>query len=256
MKLGIQPIIFGKRNGEDFPGVLRDIKAAGYDGAEGGYSPTRTAQETLALFKAAGLICSGYHTGYATFTDLEETKKHAAHLVEAGGRYLMCSGNVNWQKASASDYRETAEVLNKAGAAVREHGVTLCYHNHNWEFFPLAEGGNGMDILLAELDPASVKFCPDVYWLACGGNDPAAWLRKNADRCAYFHLKDGTFDAKTQQPITFTELGRGDVDLKSAAAVIHELAPEWAVTEQDRTEGDPAESARISAEYARKELGF
>ncbi len=255
-KLGIQTIIFGKRTGEDLPGVLKDIKSAGYDGVEFGYSATRTPEETLAIFGDAGLIVSGYHTGYGTFKDLGETTKQGEHLLGVGAKYFMCSGNENWKEANADDYRKTADVLNAAGESLAAMGVTLCYHNHNWEFFPLVEGGNGMDILLAQLDPASVKFCPDIYWLACGGKDPAAWLRENADRCAYFHFKDGTFDVATQQPLTFKELGRGNVDLKSAAAVVHELAPEWAITEQDNTDGDPAESARISADYARQELGF
>jgi sugar phosphate isomerase/epimerase len=75
-----------------------------------------------------------------------------------------------------------------------------------------------------------VKFCLDVYWLACGGEDPAAFIRKHADRAAYFHFKDGTFDAAAQKPLTFTELGRGQVDLKAATAAVREVAPEWVVT--------------------------
>jgi sugar phosphate isomerase/epimerase len=54
-KLGIQTIIFGKRTGEDLPGVLKDIKAAGYDGLEFGMS-ARTPEEVRGLFSAAGLV--------------------------------------------------------------------------------------------------------------------------------------------------------------------------------------------------------
>ncbi|MDX1932441.1 MAG: sugar phosphate isomerase/epimerase [Capsulimonadales bacterium] len=255
MQLGIQTIIFGKRTGEDLPGVLRDIKAAGYDGVEFGMG-SRTPEEVLTLFRSENLAVCGYHAGYNTFTDPEETKKQGKHLAAVGGKYLMCSGIEGWQKADRDAYLRSAENFNRAGAALREEGVHFCYHNHNWEFFPLADGGNGMDLLIAHTDPELVKLCPDVYWLACGGNDPAAWIRQNAARCVYFHFKDGTFDAATQQPTTFTELGRGAVDLVGAIAAVRELNPEWVVTEQDRTEGDPAESARISAEYARTTLGI
>jgi sugar phosphate isomerase/epimerase len=253
MKLGIQTIIFGKRTGEDLPGVLKDIKAAGYDGVEFGMG-SRTPEEVTALFKAEGLVICGYHTGYQTFKDLEEVKKQARHLTAVGGKYLMCSGSEGGHKADRDAWLLTSEVLGKAAAVLRDEGVTFCYHNHNWEFFPLAGGGTGMEVLIGNTDASVVKLCPDVYWLACGGNDPAAWIRQHADRCVYFHFKDGTYDVKTQQPQTFTELGRGTVDLKSAIAAVREINPEWVVTEQDRTEGEPAESARISAEYARTTL--
>ena len=54
MKLGIQTIIFGKRGGEDFPGVLRDIKAAGYDGVEFGYKADQSAEEVKTLLSDNG----------------------------------------------------------------------------------------------------------------------------------------------------------------------------------------------------------
>lgn len=253
MQLGIQTIIFGKRTGEDLPGVLQDIKAAGYDGVEFGMG-SRSPEEVLTLFKAAGLVCCGYHAGYNSFVDLEETKKQGQHLAAVGGKYLMCSGVEDWQKADKDAYLRSAEVFNRAATVLREEGVTFCYHNHNFEFFPLTTGGTGMQLLIDNTDADVVKLCPDVFWLACGGNDPAAWIRQNAARCAYFHFKDGTFDIATQQPLTFTELGRGMVDLVSAIAAVRELSPEWVVTEQDRTDGEPAESARISAEYARTTL--
>jgi sugar phosphate isomerase/epimerase len=254
-KLGIQAIIFGKRNQDDFPGVLRDIKAAGYDGIEFGMRQA-TPEEVKGLLSDADLLCCGYHAGYQNFLDLEDIKKQAEHLTAVGGHYLMCSGNEGWKEADRDAYLRSCETYTKAATLLKEHGVTFCYHNHNWEFFPLKDGGNGMDVILGNTDPALVKLCVDIYWVACGGGDAASFIRANAERAVYFHYKDGTFDAAAQQPLTFTELGRGQVDLKAATVAVRERSPEWAVTEQDRTDGDPAESAAISAAYARKELGF
>lgn len=258
-RLGIQLIVFGKRSGEDLPGVLADVKAAGYDGAEIGYRPDLTAGEYAALLKAQGLACCGYHSGYQTFTDLDELNRQAAQLAGIGGKHFMCSGigsSGGWGKATIDDYRRSAETFEKAGKALAEHGIAFCYHNHNWEFFDLGGGVRGMDILAQHSDPQWVKFCLDVYWVACGGDDPARFIQTHAERAVYFHFKDGTFDPKEQKPLTFTELGRGQVPLAAAAAAAKALAPEWIVTEQDRTEIEPAESARISAEYARKTLGI
>ena len=130
-RLGIQTIIFGKRNGEDMAGVLRDVKAAGYDGAEiGNPTDTTPAEQVRALFDDAGLACCGYHTGYNTFTDHGALERIAAHLTAVGGHYLMCSGTAGRDK---DGFLRSADTFNQAGAFLRERGVTLCYHNHNWE---------------------------------------------------------------------------------------------------------------------------
>lgn len=251
-KLGIQPIIFGKRNGEDLPGVLADIQKAGYAGLEFGMRDA-TPEETRELFSQYGLECTGYHSGYGGIDTLEKAQTTAKHLLGVGAKYLMCSGTAGRDK---DGYLASCEVFNQVGKALADMGVHFCYHNHNWEFFDLGGGETGMDVLLANTDPAVVKLCPDLFWLACGGADPAAFLRLHAERAVYIHYKDGTFDAATQQPLSFLELGRGQVDLVSATEAVKELNPEWVVTEQDKTEGDPAESIRVSAEYARNVLGF
>ena len=251
-RLGIQTIIFGRRGGEDLAGVLRDVKAAGYDGAEiGNPTDSRPAEEIRALFDEAGVACCGYHTGYQNFTDLAALDRAAAHMATVGARYLMCSGTAGRDR---DGFLRSAETFNTAGRFLRERGVTFCYHNHNWEFFDLGEGDRGIHLLAANTDPEAVKLCVDIYWVACGGEDPAAFVRRYADRAAYFHYKDGTF--ADQQPQSFTELGNGQVDLRAATVAVRAQNPEWIVTEQDRTERDPVESARISAEYARRDLSI
>ena len=258
MKLGVQLIVFGKyRPGEDLPGVLADVKAAGYDGAEIGLRP-EPAEDVLALFQKTGLEVSGYHSGYGTFADPEALKKHADQLQAVGGKFLMCSGvgSKGWRDATIDDYKRSCEVFEAAGKTLADFGVSFCYHNHEWEFYDLGDGVRGMELLAQNTTAKNVKFCPDVYWLACGGADPSEFIRAHSERGVYFHLKDGTYDSVEQKPLTFAELGRGTVPLESAMDAIRSIAPEWVVTEQDSTLIEPAESARISAHYARTTLGI
>ena len=252
-QLGIQLIVFGKRAGQDLAGVLADVKAAGYDGAEIG-NPAgpggQVASDVRGLFDEAGLLCCGYHTGYNAFTDLALLERTAAHMAQTGARYLMCSGTAGRDR---DGYLRSAETFNTAGRHLAERGVTLCYHNHNWEFEDIGGGEKGIHLLAGNTDPACVKLCVDVFWVACGGEDPATFVKKYANRAVYFHYKDGTFEGR--QATAFTELGRGQVDLRTAHEAVLAQNPEWIVTEQDHTDGDPTTSARISAEYARQELG-
>jgi len=254
-RLSIQLIVFGKRAADDFDGVLADVRTAGYDGAEiGNPTDSTPADAVRQSFERNGLACSGYHTGYAAFTDLELLRRTAEHMNTVGARHLMCSGVEKNDDPDA--YKRSADVFNTAGALLKSHGISFCYHNHHWEFFDLGGGVRGMDLLLAHTDPAAVEACFDVFWLACAGEDPAEFLTRHGNRCRYFHLKDGTFDPIAQKPDTFTELGNGAVPLQSAWDVIRGLEPIWATTEQDRTTREPAESAGISARYARETLGI
>ena len=254
-KLGIQLIIFGKRGGDDLPGVLADVKNAGYDGAEVGNPTTSTgAYDYKQLFDDAGLVCAGYHTGVSALTDLNHVRETAAHMNIVGAKHLMAGGK--WPDAAG--YEEAAETLNAAGEVLASEGISVCYHNHNWEFFTLPEGGTGMEILLRNTDPAAVKFCFDLYWIACGGEDLVSFLQTHGHRSDYFHYKDGTFDLAEQKPLTFTELGNGQVKLIEATKIVKTFSPVWVTTEQDRVAegGDPATSAKISADYAKSTLGF
>ena len=254
-RLGIQLIIFGKRGGDDLPGVLADVKAAGYDGAEVGNPSTSTAaHDYKQLFDDAGLACAGYHTGVGALMDLDHVRETAAHMSIVGAKHLMAGGK--WPDAAG--YEAAAQTLNAAGEILEAEGISLCYHNHNWELFPLPEGSSGMEILLRNTDPAYVRFCFDLYWVACGGEDLVSFLQTYGHRSNYFHYKDGTFDLETKQPLTFTELGNGQVKLVEATKVVKTFSPDWITTEQDRVAegGDPATSAKISADYARSVLGI
>src|SRR5438270_12714618 len=79
---------------------------------------------------------------------------------------------------SADDWKANADFLNAKGAALKPHGVKVGYHNHNFEFAPVG-ATNGLEILLANTDPALVTFEADIGWVAAGGVDPYAVLAKH-----------------------------------------------------------------------------
>src|SRR5262249_28299034 len=145
-------------------------------------------------------------------------------------------------------------LFNEVGKRCAEAGIHFCYHNHAWEFEDREGDTCGMDVIAAETDPAFVKFCIDVYWVHIGGQDPAAFVRKHADRGVYYHFKDGGKNAEGR-PV-FLELGNGEVDLKAAYAAAAATNPEWIVYEQDRTDGSPTQAVRASRAYMRQQLGI
>ncbi|MBM3459989.1 MAG: TIM barrel protein [Armatimonadetes bacterium] len=247
---GIQVIIYGQRNRDDIGGVLREVAALGYAGAETGnlFRQEGDPDAVRALFQETGLALCGCHAGYGEFQDGERLAENLAFLQAMDSRYLMCSG-VGDRSRGLAAYREASRVFNEVGKRCRDAGVAFCYHNHAWEFEDREGDTCGMDVLAAETDPALVKFCLDVYWIYHGQDDPVRFIQAHADRAVYFHFKDGVraADGRAQ----FRELGCGEVDLKAAFAAASALQPAWIVYEQDRTDRTPTESSRVSREYLR-----
>jgi sugar phosphate isomerase/epimerase len=254
-RAGIQLIVYGQRNRDDVGGVLREVGQLGFAGAETGnlFRQEGDAEQVRRSFAEAGLALCGCHAGFAEYEIPEQLRENLAYLKALDSRYLMCSG-VGDRKRGLAAYRDASRRFNEVGKQCRDAGVVFCYHNHAWEFEDREGDTCGMDVLAAETDPALVKFCIDVYWVHIGGEDPAAFIRRHAERGAYYHFKDGGRDADGKP--SFSELGRGEVDLKRALAAALETGPEWITYEQDRPTTTATESARASRAYMREELGI
>jgi sugar phosphate isomerase/epimerase len=242
-RVGIQLIIYGQRPETDLDGVLAECKTAGYAGIETGTVVKTYGVATVKeMFKRHGLIFTGVHTGYGDFTDEAKIRENLALVKGIGGTYLICSGVAD--RTSIAGYDQSAETFNRAGAICRDDGITFCYHNHAFEFESLEGSVKGIHRLGEMTDPAVVKFNIDVYWVTVGGEDPAAFIRRYADRAGYYHFKDGATGS-------FTELGKGTVNLKASLDTALAVKGDWIVYEQDRTDQDVKASVTESRQYLR-----
>ncbi len=247
-RVGVQLIIFGERPGADLRGVLAEVKEAGYDGFEGGVAESSEEQQRLgSACEESGLHYLGGHTEIHQIGDAETVGAFAKRIGELGGRFLMVSGRYD----SIEGYRDGAGILTKAAERCAAAGVTLCYHNHFWEFEPI-DGRVPIHLLMEMTDPGLVKLCPDIYWVHVGGEAPADFLARYRDRCPCLHFKDGLAGEQMQE---FRELGGGVVDMKAALDAALACSPEWIIVEQDSTKREPAESIRMSRDCLR-DLGI
>lgn len=246
-RIGLQLIIYGRRPAEDLAGVLGEIKQAGYEGIEAGN--LYQAGDPPAVKRAItgnGLAVAGAHSGFEDAQSPERTDATIAYLKEMGARYLICSGVA--PGAGIERFEKAAPVFNEVGRRCQRAGIVFCYHNHNWEFEEFG-GVKGIHRLAELTDPKLVKLCIDVYWVTIGGEQPAEFIARYADRAPYYHFKDGA-------PGVFQELGQGQVDLKAATKAALATNPEWIVCEQDRTDKNVLQSVTESRAYMRDELGL
>ncbi len=175
-----------------------------------------------------------------------------------GAKYLVLPYLMAAERGGGAPfYLQLGDRLNTVGEQVKKAGLQLCYHNHGFEFEPLADGRRPLDVLMGAVKPELVKLELDVFWVSLTGADPVTLIQQYSGRIALLHLKDkakGT-PVETQEskvaPTTFTPVGAGAVDfpgvLKAAAAA----GVEHYFVEQDQTQGDPIAALKQSYQYLR-----
>ncbi len=148
-------------------------------------------------------------------------------------------------------YKRMGVLLNERAAALKPHGISLGYHNHNMEFRPQGET-TGWDVLLKELDPRLVFIELDLGWVAAAGRDPAAELRKLKGRVKMVHLKDVQSTTKPnfrlqQDPV---EVGKGMLDWhKILPACVAAGVQHYYVEQEPPFVRDRFESMKISHDF-------
>jgi sugar phosphate isomerase/epimerase len=135
-------------------------------------------------------------------------------------------------RRTIDDVRRFAADLAAPARVLADHGIGLGYHNHAFEFAPLA-GTDIWEVLLAELPPG-VEIELDVYWASVGGRDPVAEIGRAGDRLRLLHMKDR---APGPEPHD-APAGRGILPFVEIVAAARAAAVEWYVAEQDEA-ADP-----------------
>lgn len=253
VKIACQTIVYGNPFIKDnYDSILASISAIGYDGVETGARhfymdrPNYYAD----LFARYNLEPVAIHVG-GDFLDRDSVAKQIENIdntiqfaKKLGVRYLYLSGTFREVK-TIEDYEYEAKVYEEIGRRCYDAGLILCYHNHAWE---MTNNMMGMKVLLDKVDPRYMKLVPDVGWIAIAGIDPVKFVKDNIERVEAVHFKD------FKGPNMFTELGTGIVDFKAIYKCISQYLGSkekefWIIAEQDETDRDPAESAKINYNF-------
>lgn len=276
MKTYVQQIMLGTVTGSETAAraTLRRVRAAGYDGLELNRFMTRpTGLLVRLLTKAAGMPTgrggkldwprlmgeSGLETVsyHADLGSLErEPAAVAAEAKALGTDKAVVTGMYRFDYGSEQAVKDLARRLNAAGAALKEEGLSLLYHNHNVELLFVQPKVRAYDILIGETDPALVGFEFDSYWFADGGADPKAWMRRLGQRMQLWHVTDRGARQRgpAMTPILTCdsmELGTGNMDLAGMYDIALENGVEALILESHKNwiDQDPVKSLELSAEY-------
>jgi sugar phosphate isomerase/epimerase len=224
---------------QDMIGTLRKVKEIGYEGIElAGYG-NATPADVANTVKELGLQVVGAHVGFGALQ--EDLGGLVAESQQMGNTHLVCP-SIPGDKRTAEGYRAFAAELESIAREMQSAGMTLCYHNHDFELNDKFDGAMGLDILYQNSDPALVQAEIDTFWIQKGGADPAAYIRQYAGRAPLIHVKDMTSDERR----TFAEVGAGQMAWPPIFEAAEAGGARAYIVEQDICPGDPLESIKIS----------
>jgi sugar phosphate isomerase/epimerase len=236
----------------DTPGTLKQLRTTGFVEVETAGFGRYSAKEFRGMLDDAGLRVPSAHlrltptscgpafddahtlgAHFATSSSLQ-TSLHPPNLagLAPGQRPTM-------ELLGLDGFKKLADAMNDIGRQAKAAGLEYAYHNHNYEFEKMPDGGYGYDVLVNATDADIVKFEIDCGWMSVAGADPVAYMRRYAGRFRMIHVKEFQ---PVSAPVTRlfgperpkgTDLGTGFIDYSRIFAAGREAGIEHAFAEQE-----------------------
>ena len=226
---------------QDFEGTLAKVAQIGYREVEFAGYFDHTPTDVRAILDRHGLASPGAHVSYESITTAWDQVLDAAHVV--GHRYIVVAWIPEAERKDLDAWKRVAERFTKAGEACRRAGLQFAFHNHSYEFQPVA-GRLPYDVLLDAADPQLVKMEMDLFWTTNGDQDPLAYWRKYPGRFPLVHVKDMAPGADRKM----VDVGKGKIDWKGLFAQSQLAGIEHYFVEHDEP-ADPIASIQASYDY-------
>ena len=250
----------------DFEGTLKAIKAMGYEGVEFAGLHGKTAAEVKALCAEIGLTPISAHVPY--YDMIADPKGVLSDYAEIGCRYVAIPYLTPECRPGTDGFAKVVENAEMLGKVARELGMTLLYHNHDFEFEKI-DGKYALEVLYDTVPADLLQTELDTCWVRVGGEEPAAYVRKFSGRAPVVHLKDYAGgksehmyeligiefeDAKPEEnPFEFRPVGFGVQDMPAIIKAAEDAGAKWLVVEQDQPSMglDPMQCAEKAIGYLR-----
>ena len=256
---------------EQFARVMKEVKAIGYDGVELAGLYGLDPEYIRKTLEEIGLIPISAHVPLAEL--MEDAKGVADTYKRIGVKYIAVPYLPEEYRPDTPGYAVVLEKMEQIGRVMKDNGIKLEYHNHDFEFVRLPDGTFGFDDIYTQIPEDLLKVEPDLCWIKVAGQSPVDYLKKYGPRCEIVHLKDYI---KEGNPKNMYKLIGIDTEEAEEDTGIFEFRPvgfgmqiwepvleaglssgaQWVVVEQDEHYNlEPLEAARRSREYL-KILGW
>jgi sugar phosphate isomerase/epimerase len=255
---------------KDFRFGLEKAKEMGYDGFEFAGFLDNDPEDIRKMAEEIGLVPISAHVPLPDL--VADPVGVIAAYKKVGCPYIAIPwldepnrpGNAGWDKTKA-------QIANIAEEC-KKQGVTLLYHNHDFEFVKDKDTGEyALDQLFREIPILETQI--DTCWVKVAGEDPDAYVRKYKGRAPIVHLKDyymsgekpaqlyeliGVEDSGEEKSgaFEFRPLGYGVQDIPALVDASVYVGATWVVAEQDQPSmgKDSLENALMSIEFLKNKV--
>ncbi len=239
LSLGLQLYTLRSEMESDFLGTLRKVKEIGYAGVEFAGFGNESVATIKQLLREIDLKPISSHVPINRL--LHDLDCVIEEHLELGCTYIVCP----WLEPDARHhYAELGQQLEVIGATCRDHGLTLCYHHHDFEFDKI-DDRYALDVILARQDASLLSLELDMYWVTYAGVSLLPYIEQYQGRVPLMHVKDMEDSAER----AFAPVGTGQIPIDEAIQTGLRAGVKWFFVEQDVCKDDPIESITRSYSY-------
>lgn len=255
---------------EDFEGTIKKVKEMGYDGVEFAGLFDKSPAEVKRICEENGLVPVSAHVSYDVIA--ADPEKVIGDYAKIGCKYIAIPYAVEERRPGAKLFDETVEGIRNFAKIAKKHGMTVLYHNHDFEFKKV-DGVYSLDLLYSTLTPDELQTELDTCWVNVGGEDPSEYVVKYSGRAPVVHLKDFVMNGKgapeklydligiddgaqeeeddDDDGFAYRPVGYGCQDVPSILEACKKAGTSWVVVEQDQPSMNktPLESIKMSIDY-------
>lgn len=273
-KIGLQLYSVRDEMAKDMEGTLKKVADMGYDCVEFAGYFDHTAEEVKAMCDKLGLEIPSVHQTHVVF--LDDAEKSVDYIKTLGVEY--CAIPYIGPEVFRNEYDKLVSEVKTVGKLLKENGIKLMYHNHDFEFLIDFDGKFAFDALYSDVPSDLLLPQIDACWVHYAGQDPIKYIEKYGDVMEVLHMKDfdcknlgagpvyeliddkgkvnGDRKDKESDGFMFKPVGYGRQDVKAILKTAEATKVKYVIVEQDQhPERDCMEDAKLSIDYIRS-LGY
>ena len=229
----------------DFRGTLQKVKDMGYETVEFAGLYDNDPKEVKKMCEEIGINPISAHVTYSLLVENPNLMDDYAMI---GCKFIVIpymDKDVLYDNERFKQFVKEVEML---GKKANELGVTLAYHNHDFEFEKV-DGEYVIDRIYKALPADLLEAEFDTCWVNVGGENPVDYIKNYANRVTILHLKDfvGGQTANmygligidenekkdTNGEFDFRPVGSGVQDFPAILKAAKESGTKWVIVEQD-----------------------
>ncbi len=266
MKVGFQLYSVRDFAEKNFSETLKKVKEMGYEGVEFAGLYGQEPQEIKSILDEVGLVPVSAHVPLDTF--LEDISGVVNAYKTIGCRYVVIPWLAEDRRPGNENYEQTLIDIKTVGEEANKQGMTLLYHNHDFEFVKIGDE-YALDLMYQGISSDYLQTEIDTCWVNVAGEDPASYIRKYKGRAPVVHLKDFVMPGKKPQQLyeligvspskdeeeaekfEFRPNGYGVQNFPMILEVAEEAGAGWVIVEQDSPSMGKTslECAKMSVDY-------